>query len=194
MAKEEKEKKETAPKMPETTANPPPAKSEPPAKSPPSSSVKYALAALVIIIIAGAAYLYFQQSGEKELSISDFRARLGVMQRTAVVQDLRGIPAGDSNASGALMNCAIQLSYALSLLGKNVTNYAYEGETCMGGSSASASRTPNNCDDEIKGENRMMFVISYNSASNRTRLFQGRAVFSGDRNFLSDCSISTIPR
>lgn len=159
--------------------------------SPPGNRIKYLLAALVIILLAAGAYLYLQQSGERELSLSEFRARFNLTQRAAVVQDLRALPAEDYASRSALQNCGIQLSYALSLLGKNVTNYALlEDGSCFGGSAASLDADA--CLSEIRNSGRLMFTISYNSTSNRTRLFRDRVEFSGDGGFLSACAITTV--
>jgi len=163
---------------------------------PPSKNVKYAFAALVIIIIAGAAYFYLlQPPAEKEIPLAEFRGSLNLTQRAAVVQDLRGMPPGDAQARSALQNCGVQLSYGLSTLGKNVTNYALEGESCTAvAGSEIRTKTVAECLSDISSEGRLMFAISYNSTANKTSLFSGRALFSGDAGFLSDCAITTIIR
>lgn len=149
---------------------------------------------LALAIIAALAVYYLSQGSERELAPADFRTLLNATQQLAVVQDLRAIPAGDSTgAKRKAQDCGIQLSYTLSILGKNVTNYAFEGESCYGGST-SAARPPSECVKEMKSEGRLPFYVEYNSTANKTRLLASGAHYYGDAVFLGDCAITGIAR
>ena len=193
MAEEKKKAGAAAATTPEESSHGKTAPHAPTEKSPPGKTAMYALAAFVVLILIGAAYFYLQQSqGEKEIPLSEFRAKLNITTRAAVVQDLRAVPADAVQARSALQNCGVQLSYSLSNLGKNVTNYALEGDTCtyVSGSEIQ-TKTVQECLSSIRSENRLLFSISYNTTANKTVLFPSSAQFYGDENFLSSCAIST---
>lgn len=154
---------------------------------------EYILAAALVLILAVAAFYFIQLRGDGEVQISEFKKIVNATTKAAVIQDLRGIPHGDSNASAGLMNCGIQLSYALSLLGKNVTNYAFEGNNCYGGISNSP-RTPEECNREIERDGRLKFTLAFNATQNKTLLTSSGARYSGDTSFLSDCTVTSLVR
>jgi hypothetical protein len=160
-------------------------------RAPPGLDAKLALGILVVILVAAAAYVYTQQ-GEKELSLSEFRSLLNSTQNITVVQDLRSVPEGDSTARQNLQNCGVQTVFIFSYLGKNVTSYAYEGSTCVGGSN-SGNHTPAECDSEIGAEGRYAIVISYGT-EDKTKFYASHAAYAGDSAFLADCAISKIVR
>jgi len=152
---------------------------------------EYVFAAVAVVLIAAAAFLLLQPRGEPELPLKDFKTLVNSTPKLSVVQDLRGLPADDSDARMALQNCAIQLSYALSYLGKNVTNYAIEGSECYGGSTSSA-RTSQECLSEASREGRLLFTLGYNSTQNKTLLTAKGAYYFGGTGFLSDCTITGL--
>jgi hypothetical protein len=161
-------------------------------KKSPLSGMRLLIAAAAIVI-AAAALLYFTQGGEKELSRDEFKALLGSKAGVAVVQDLGAIPPGNASARLNAQNCGIQLSFTLSSLGKNVSNYAFDGGQCFGGASSSA-RAISDCLAEIRSESRLPFYIEFNSTLNRTRFAASGAHYSGDSTFLGDCSITGLVR
>jgi len=143
---------------------------------------------VVLAVLAVAAFLLVSsQPADISLSLPEFRALLGATNDTAVVQDLRGIPANDS-ARGGIMNCAIQASGVLSLTGKNVTNYAFDASGCYGGS-VNGTRPINDCLAEINGQGRLAVTLRYNPSASRTSFTNEGAVFEGDSAFLGNCSI-----
>ena len=170
-----------------------PAKVKPEAKPSPGIRLEYALAAALVLLIAAAAFYYLQPKGAAEISLSDFKAVVNATGKMAVVQDLRALPSGDADARMKLQNCAVQISFALSYLGKNVTNYAIEGDQCYGGSSTSA-RSTQECLGEAAREGRLMFTLGYNSTQNKTSLAAGGASYTGDAGFLSDCTLAGLVR
>jgi hypothetical protein len=153
---------------------------------------KHALALAGIVALAALVVAYIQEGqGAKEVSLAQFKAEVNESSKAAVFQDLREVPAGDARQK--IQDCGVQLSYVLSLSGKNVTNYALDGESCYGGLSNS-SRTPEDCFQEAAHDGRLAFVISFNATQNKTRLTQSGAYYYGDSAFLSDCAITGLVR
>ncbi|VVC72007.1 Uncharacterised protein [uncultured archaeon] len=145
-----------------------------------------ALAAIVLV----AAVYFLQQGGEKEVSRDEFKELLNATPKAAVIQDLR---AGDAAARLEIQNCGVQLSFTLSSLGKNVTNYAFDGSECFGGA-APGARPIADCLSEIRSESRLSFSIALNTTANRTAFSRSGASYYGDGQFLSDCAITGLVR
>ncbi|MDD5317226.1 MAG: hypothetical protein PHF51_00675 [Candidatus ainarchaeum sp.] len=149
------------------------------------------LIAAVLVLAVAAALFLAQQAGEKEIGRDQFKAVLNATGKAAVVQDLRGMGEGDARFNE--QNCGIQLSFTLSTLGKNVTNYAFEGDQCFGGA-ASYARPIADCVSEMGAESRLPFFVGFNATSNGTRFTAGAAYFYGDAQFLGDCAITGLVR
>lgn len=181
MAKEKTVKKP----VPNAEAKAPEARKE---RAPPGRGMVFTLAALVIILIAAAAYFYLQQ-GEKEISLSDFRTLMASTQNVVVVQDLRTVPEGDDASRQNLQNCGVQATFILAYLGKNVTTYAYEGNSCWGGP---ANSTPAQCDALLKADGRYPIIISFSNGEGKTKFYTSHAAYSGNAAFLVDCAISKL--
>jgi hypothetical protein len=158
------------------------------ARTAPGLDVKLVLGLFVVLLIAAAAYFYLQQ-GEKELSLTEFKALLNSTPNVAVVQDLRAMPPGDYAARQNLQNCGIQTAFILSYLGKNVTNYVYEGESCYG---MPTNATPAQCGAQFKEDGRYVITVSYAPGDGKTKFYASHAAYSGDAAFLQDCAISKI--
>ena len=168
-------------------------KPAPRAATAPDKATIYLLAVVVAIIAAAAIFLYLQPKAEPEVSLNDFKGLLNSTQNVAIFQDLRTLPAGDADARLKMQNCGIQLSFILSSLGKSVSNYAVEGESCYGGQSATARSVPD-CMAEVRSESRLPFAILFNSTGNKTLLTAHGAYYYGDSAFLTDCAITGLIR
>ena len=149
---------------------------------------KWVLALVGVLIVVVLAFAYSNYYGEKEISSVAFKETLNGKGYTAIVQDLREIPANDSIAKLNLQNCAVQLSNALATKGKNVSNYAFEGEICYGGLASGTARPISECLTEINHDGRLQFVLSYNETS-KTTFYNDKATYTGDAEFMNECVI-----
>ena len=127
-------------------------------------------------------------SQEKEISLSEFKAKLSNEKNVTIVMDVTNAP-----NSKPVFDCSIALTFTLASAGKELSIFSYENDTCIykdSSTNKTIETTTKNCNELIS--NKLTFYVRYNNSINKTSLFERRAVTEGDNGFLDDCAITRI--
>lgn len=135
------------------------------------------LAALSVFFIYS--FVIAPQSGDAPVTYEQFVKDLTAANKTYVLMDLRG---ANETVRGAIMQCGVDLAGSVALAPKNVSVFAIEGSTCIGGDSA--NRTIAECD--TLSSNGVVFHILQ---GNSTAFYRNKALI-GIQNSSVQCSVS----
>jgi|GEM_PF-2887972 len=143
------------------------------------------LLVFIILFISGCI------SQEREISLSEFKAKLSNEKNVAVVTDIT-----NAKNSGSVIQCgAVNLVITLTSLGKEVSYFSYDKDTCFYDEGSLTNRTHINTSTSICNNlisNKLTFYVKYNTTTNKTSLFERRAIIEGDKGFLVDCAIARM--
>jgi hypothetical protein len=145
------------------------------------------IAAVVIIVVLVAAALYvwpalFPQEKPPELRINQTQFDSIVLgaQRISVIMNITG---ENENGSRVVMQCGVEISGSMGRLGKNVSNYVFDGGTCV---TPEVNTVP--ISDCSKAMNDFYFIIGY--GPDVTRYYDRHAEIEVSEQFTLGCNIS----
>lgn len=114
---------------------------------------------------------------ETETTFYQFKLKLTNASHAAVIMNITG-----SSSPHLIYDCGARVAYQLAAVGKNVSNYVFNGEDCV--DFRLINKTVSECEMEIS--NMPAFYISY-SPKNETSFFPLKLILSGDEEYLQEC-------
>ncbi|VVB66750.1 Uncharacterised protein [Candidatus Gugararchaeum adminiculabundum] len=117
---------------------------------------------------------------------ADFESALINASTVAVVMDLR-----NSNSAGnaAIIKCAAEVAKSMGSAGKNVSNYAYEGNRCIHGDTA-LNETVADCENSMNADFKFIFVYG----DIKTSFGNSSATISVNGAYNGTCEINVVPK